>query len=180
MDDFFDVLDEIAENGAAFNEGWKIENDTQAEWMLTKLRNAKKECDRLTADIDEQIRFYEEQRQSVVGAYERQYSNLMYFLADYLNRVERRKTKTQESYALPSGTLRLKHSKRTVRDDEQLLAWMQSNAPEYVETVKKPRWGDFKSTLTQMGSEYYTEDGERVCGVHLEDADDTFDIAWRK
>ena len=49
--------------------------------------------------------------------------------------VPHKVTKTQESYALPSGKLVLKEQKpEWVHDDTQLLPWVKANLPEMIRT----------------------------------------------
>ena len=91
-------------------------------------------------------------------------------LQQYFATVEHKSTKTQESYELPSGKLRLKYPKEKFKiDDSKLLEWLKDNAMiEYIDTKISPKWGEFKKTVAVVGNKVVTEEGQVVEGVTVE------------
>lgn len=176
---FFETLEEIA-NGNEVAEGFRIDDDQHAEWALRKVKAEREETARLVADCDMEIARYQKLKAEIEERGKKRESGSMYYLRQYFGCVKHKVTKTQESYGLPMGTLIVKKpAPKVVRDDEILGRWMQENAPDFIETVVKPKWGDFKKTLKTVGNSYFTADGEEVDGVTLEEQEETFDVKLR-
>ena len=148
---------------------FKIDNDTKAEWALSKIREQEAEYNRLADICKAQIDFYKLKLEEYQKDLD---SNTKYFkiqLEQYFNTVEHKKTKTAESYKLPSGTLKLKYKENIKKDEEKLLEWLtRAGKEEYIKTVKSASWGSFKKTLERVNGKYVTEDGEVVEGVEVE------------
>jgi hypothetical protein len=70
-------------------------------------------------------------------------------LQGYFNSVEKKETKTQASYRLPSGTLKVKYKKKIEKDDAKLEHYLDHEFPHYIDIVetKKVCWGEFKKEL---------------------------------
>ena len=80
------------------------------------------------------------------------------YLLEYFETIDekfKKKTKTQEKYRLPSGSIIKKYPAPEYKRDEQKLAvWLMKNdLYDYVavETVCKPKWGDFKGNTIVSG-----------------------------
>jgi hypothetical protein len=66
-------------------------------------------------------------------------------LEAYFDSVPHKVTKTQESYQLPGAKLvRKQQAPEFVKDDAALVSYLKKAAPECVETIEKPRWGEYK------------------------------------
>jgi len=96
---------------------------------------------------------------------------LKYLLGEYFQKVKRKETKTQETYVLPDGKLKLKKPNPGFeRDNEVFVAWMEQHYPElvYTEIVKKPQWGELKKLgqVTNLTlNPQFEVDGKVVEGV---------------
>ena len=108
-----------------------------------------------------------------------------YFLKQKENGLVK-STKTADSYALPGGTLKLKHGSWDYqRDADQLLAWIQSEGMEDLVKVKlEPKWAELKKqTITMANGDVVMKDsGEIVQGVRAVMKPDEFVIEpdqWR-
>jgi len=102
---------------------FKIDNDQKAEWALAKIREEQAEAMRIMnvcKEHDIALRRTDEEKQKKI--FEKKTAYLRSQLEQYFDSVEKRRTKTQEVYKLPSGTLRRKYPKPEFkRDDEALL-----------------------------------------------------------
>lgn len=101
-------------------------------------------------------------------------------LQDYFGKVPHKATKTQESYALPSGKLVYKQQEPEYRrDDAVLLPWLKDNAPELVKVEEKPDWAGLKKVLTVLAPDDMTSsvadgNGEIVPGIEAVQRDPVF------
>ena len=159
------------------NENFVVDNDNKAEWAINKLKEEQQEADRLISICECQIEIYKDKIDLYKQELEYKNSGLKGMLQQYFDTVEHKKTKPQESYKLPSGTLKLKYKEKIVKDDSKLLEWLDSNGQdEYILINKSAVWGEFKKTLQKVDGKFVTEDGEIVEGVTVEDAGAEFSI----
>ena len=178
FDIFASVLDEIADASETAPASW-IDSDAKAEWAIKKIKEETAEYNRMRNDCDEQIRYYSDIAQNAYNRYTKRVENLKAALMPYFDTVEKKQTKTQESYALPSGKLVYTHGKvePTVTDEAALLDWLEQEHPEYIKRSDKPMWGDFKKTLTIMkNGTISTEDGAVPAGIGLVAKEGKFEI----
>lgn len=160
-------------------EGFVIDSDAKADWALKKIATEQKEYDRLKSLAEEEIaeiqsRFaYEKQR------FDNSTNYLKGLLRNYFMTVEHKETKTQESYKLLNGSLVLKKATtKMVQDEKTLLEWLEKNNEDsFIETVKKPKWGEFKKNLTIVdGKAVNNETGEVVDCISVEDVPEEFNL----
>ena len=165
------IAQETAENGGFSiendSENWKIDNDVSAEWALSKIREEKAEAQRLINVCESQILFYQTEMQKAKDGLEQKTGYLKSLLLDYFGRVPHKKTKTQESYKLPSGTLKLKYpGPKYERDDTKLVQWLKDRQMvDYVEVKETPKWGELKKVTKTAGDKVVSQDGEILDGV---------------
>ena len=97
-----------------------------------------------------------------------------------MDTVKAKETKTQKSYKLPSGTLKVKYQKPEYkRDDAKLTEFLKNNYISYVETVYKPKWADFKKAtnfITKDGKAIIEDTGEVIDGVEVIEREPTFEV----
>lgn len=154
-------------------DSFSVQDDSQAEWCLKKIREAE-------ADKRKWKRHYEAQLAKVNEAAD---NSIQYFTAkleEYFAKVPHKETKTQESYLLPSGKLVRKHQQpEYVTDNEALVPWLEQNfMSQLVKVQKKADWAGLKNvvTLTPDGLHVATDDGEIVPGVSVQQRPDVFKI----
>jgi len=156
--------------------GFKIETDMQAEWALNKLREITAESERIINLARAMIESYNDK---IKTEQDRAAKEKLYFeglLRQYFETVEHKSSKTQATYKLASGTLKLKKkAPSVVKDEELLLKWMKDTKMDYyINKVEKANRGEFKKKLTQANDKYVTSDGEVVDGIKLVENDDEF------
>lgn len=141
-------------------EGWKIENDSQADWALDKIREAQAEYRRFKMVVDDKIQQLQEALEKEKESMERETGFFQSKLAQYFETVPKKATKTQEVYKLPSGRLVKKYKQPKIkRDNEALVAWLERNdMTELVKIEKKADWATLKKQ-TEIA-------GERVISKH--------------
>lgn len=142
-------------------EGFRIENDQQAEWAMKKIAEAR-------AEIEKWERFYTEKLMEVVQSEQDTVNYMTSLLMKYFDTQERRVTKTGiEKYSLPSGVLIRKPAGiKYDRDKEALLAWCEKNLPDAIKVTREASWEAVKA--------YIKETGEIPSGVTVGETEPTF------
>lgn len=149
------------------NEGFVIDSDSKAEWALERIKAEKQDMERLIKICEERIAEYQQKIEQFKKQYENRTAYLKTLLAQYFYTVSHRKTKTQESYTLPSGKLILKYpGPEFQKDDEKLIEFLEKNGyEEFIQIKKLPKWGEFKKNVIVSGQNVITQDGLVVEGV---------------
>lgn len=183
MIDFEEIEDlGYEDNTEESDTGFSIVSDLQAEWALKKIKKAVEERDRLVELANKEIKELSQKIQDIEKKYSNDTAFLRSKLFEYFTKVEHKETKTQETYKLLSGSLVLKKpTQKMVKNDEKLAEFLEGYAPEYIEVVKKPKWGEFKKELSiQDGKVINNQTGEVVPDdvVSLEDAPGEFDVKF--
>lgn len=158
-----------------------VDNDMKAEWVLRKIREAQGDCQKFVDEYKRQMEFYkqqidilEKQTAETVAGWE---ARLMPYFESRKDAGFTKATKTQTTYKLPTGTLKLK--KQDVEwehNDELLLPWLRKNHPELVKQGKEySDWSGLKKLLTTNGTQVAEEStGEVVPGVSFATRPDKF------
>lgn len=139
---------------------WTITDDRAADWALRKIK-----------ELDADTASWQAHYEALAAKIERQNNaakeRLMEHLSRYFETVPHHKTKTQESYALPTGKIGVKAvAPGYVRDDDALLAWTKSNHAELVQVKESVNWSELKKLLQAAGEQAVDmETGEVVPGV---------------
>uniref|UniRef100_UPI003FEF8C24 host-nuclease inhibitor Gam family protein n=1 Tax=Candidatus Fimenecus sp. TaxID=3022888 RepID=UPI003FEF8C24 len=156
---------------------WRITDDGCADWAVRKIAEERAELARIRELADAQIARIEEK----LAAAERRCENGTRFLtaklSEYFTTVPHKSTKTKRSYRLLSGTLALKLGGTAMKqDDEKPLDFLKASGnSDMIQTVEKPKWGEFKKGLEVVGgSVILKETGEIVEGVAVIEKPDTF------
>ena len=140
--------------------GFVVDDDQKAEWCMQKIQEAEAERKRWKA-------FYDDRMAKVNASCDAKIQHMEYLLGQYFRTVPHKVTKTQESYALPSGKLVYKQqAPEFVREDGKIAEWLEQGGMVGL-IEKKPKWGEMKKTLGLMvaGDQVITADGEIVPGV---------------
>lgn len=149
-------------------ESWKIQNDSQADWALDKIREAQAEYRRFELVVNDKIAQLQEALAAEKEKMEREVGFFLGKLAEYFETVPKKKTKTQETYSLPSGRLIKKYKgPKIVRDDEKLIEWLEANGmTELVKVQKSPDWATLKKETEIVGEQVISKNtGEVIPGV---------------
>ena len=155
------------------DEEFVIDTDAKAEWALKKIREARADRDRFVAWYESKIKEIEEQTDFDTMNLERML--MEYFAA---TAQAHKKTKTQESYSLPSGKLILKtqnpeYDYKTNQKDA--IAWLKANnKTEYIKVKEELAWDELKKVTGTFGGNVVTEDGEIIPGIKVTEREPKF------
>ena len=164
----------------AQKEEWKIIDDATADWWIERKQEEIKDMDRLKKGIEGNIEFYKEQlskvqekEQHITG--DRDAKLIEYF--ESLPDESKKKTKTLIKYQLPTGTLQKKFKSPTyIKNDDELLKYAEINAPEYIETQKKLKWGEFKKQTKVLNGQVVDANTGEVLPIRLEEQAPVFEV----
>jgi hypothetical protein len=166
-----DIIDEQVEV-----EGFHIDNDTKAEWALSKIKAERDEALKYAFTCKEIARTYDNKAKEAMDKAAQKTSGLEGMLRVYFDSVPHKATKTQETYKLPGGVLKKKFGTvEFVRDDKVLVDFLKSNNyTDYLETKYFPKWAELKKDVTVSGNLVINDSGEVVEGVTAVERPDTF------
>lgn len=166
------------ENMEIVETGFTIDDDGKADWAVTKVLEAYAERDRLLALVDEKRSELDVKEQSIKDRCDRETEYLVSQLHDYIGRVPTKKTATQESYRLLSGTIVAKKPKVDVAAGDGLLEWLCENRPELVKVDKKPDWAAVKKLVKEANDGYFVlgDTGEIVEGIVKKEIPEKFEV----
>lgn len=152
-------------------EEFRVENDQTAEWCLQKIREAQ-------TDMEKWLAFYEQRKETVKADTANRIAFFEHHLREYFDTVPHKVTKTQESYALPSGKIVVKQQEPEYeRDDESVLAWLKENGGEkFVKVKESLDWAGLKKTLTVCGETVADENGEIIPGIKAVEREPVFKV----
>jgi len=159
------------------NGGFIIDTDEKAEWALQKISQEKTDCERMKAVCERMIESYKIKIEDAQTRYENNTSYLKGMLQRYMDTVKTKDSKTQKTYALPSGKLKIKYQQpEYVRDDEVLIKWLKENKVSYIKTKETPDWSNLKKLLSVSGEKVVDENGEIVEGVTVVEREPVFEV----
>lgn len=156
-----------------------IDNDAKAEWAIKKIKGEEEETNRYIAVCELMIQEYSLKIEKAKERLENRTSYLKSQLYRYFHQIPHRETKTQSSYRLPSGTLKLKHQQPEFqRDEEVLVKWLKDRGRlDLVTVVEKAKWADLKKSITVAGDVVVDpETGEIVEGIQVVERTSVFEV----
>ena len=133
-----------------------------------KIREEKAESQRLINLCNSEIIRYQAALKKAQDALESKTGYMKAKLLEYFQTVPRKTSKTQETYKLPSGTLKMKFpAPEYVKDEDKLTEWLKKMGyTDYIKTVESPKWGDFKPT-TQIQKLPIVDDEGEITGYQI-------------
>lgn len=178
---YLDIVNEELDNMQVetVTEGLKVNNDLTADLCLDKIREEKAELTRFEMVINDKIRLLKERLDKEKESRQKSIDYYTGLLREYFNTLEINSTKAgNKIYKLPSGKIQLKKQQpEYIRDDEQLIKWLESNGKnEFIKIEKMPEWGELKKTVTVSNGVVLTSDGEVVDGVSVIERGEKFEV----
>ena len=162
-------------------ERFRITNDSQANWALRKIADARKKLarDQETAKAEiERIQQWLKMSESEAARTEERMTALLheYYAPQFQTDP---KTKT---YKLPSGKVQWRAQQPQFnRDDTALLEFLKSREmTDFIETKETPKWGELKKQIQVVGEHVVVKDGkmagEIIDGVEVVHRPPTFRV----
>ncbi|MGI6227319.1 MAG: host-nuclease inhibitor Gam family protein [Peptococcales bacterium] len=171
-DDLFDVPEQTKEQ-------WKIIDDLTADWTLDKIRDIKAEYNRFEMVAKAKIEQIQKALNNKKINMEHETGFFEGKLRDYFETVKTKETKTQKTYALPSGKLKLKFQKpEIVRNEDALVEYLEKNKMDELIKVKKTAdWMELKKKISLVDEGVVNiETGETIPGITLVDRPPRFEV----
>lgn len=157
-----------------------IDDDNKADWAIRKIDEEKQEFNRIRELAEEQTARIEQKVEAAERRFNQRTSYLRSLLGSYFMQVPHRKTKTQESYRLLSGSLVLKLPKvKPVYEEDELVKYLkESGMPDYIKMEEKARWGELKKLLdlSQGKHPVIKDTGELVECIRVEETPAEFKV----
>ena len=149
-----------------------IMNDAEADEAVQKIAEAEEKIKRMKEWFDRQMQSITE-----IANAEIDYETTR--LRTYFDGVPHNKTKTQESYMLPSGKLVLKDQDPDYdRDDEKVIkALEEKGLNKYVKVKKSLDWAGLKKNGSTLDGAFFLEGGIQVPGIKVIDRERKFMIS---
>lgn len=177
-----DLINEFLDVREEEREKWTVQDDVTADWCLDKIRESKAEYNRFEMVAKEKMFQIEMALKREREKTERETGFFEGKLREYFEKIKAnsKDSKTQKSYKLPSGTLKLKKSSITFDyDKEKLLEYAEKNKGmgDYIKTVKEFKWAEFKKSLEiKDGDIINKETGEIISidGLGIEEKPEEF------
>lgn len=147
-DEFLNIEEEERED-------WKIKDDLSADWAIDKIRETNAEYNRFEMVAKAKIQQIQEALQKEQEKRDREVSFFESKLREYFESIQVKETKTQKTYKLPSGTLKMKKSSMTFKYDKKKLievAEKYDNMTDYIKIKKDFNWAEFKKNLEIKGN----------------------------
>lgn len=154
----------------AINEEFVVDTDAKAAWALQKIREAR-------ADRDRWVKWYTDKIEEIKAQTDFDTMNLERMLAEYFATVPHKKTKTQESYALPDGKLILKRQNAEFkRDDKAVIEWLkkQEDGGKFIKVKEELNWDGLKKETAVFNGNVVDTNGEIIPGITVIDRPDKF------
>lgn len=153
-----------------------IDNDQAAEWALRRIREARMEADMWEAHYQREAKKERERADETVA-------HMNALLEDYFRTVPHKKSKTQESYTLPSGKLvrKAQQPKYTI-NDEDACAWLDGHSMgDLVKMTVKADWAQLKKQVSVLadGTVIMADTGEVIDGVTAEIREPVFVVEMK-
>ena len=160
-------------------EDWMPTNDREAEWCISIIKKADAEYEKMQQHYQKQLETAKQEHDTTIN---RMHGMLKHYLVQMREMGVTKQTKTQISYKLPSGTIKLKEGGTEYkRDQEAMLNWLKAEKlSAYIKTevVQTAKWADLKKACKELpdGSMVYEVTGEIVPGVQGVHKPDVFVI----
>ena len=172
---FFEELENMEED-----DSFKIDDDNKAEWALERIRELTDDANRLLKIVTAKREELDLQEKQITDRLDGQTKYLKGLLEGYFRSgLKTKETKTQSSYKLLSGTLVMKKpAYGYLRDEKAIIqALHDMGKEEYVETVEKLKWADFKKTLVfDNDTVYDPETGALIDGITAVKEPEKFEV----
>ena len=185
MSELVEMMEQNAEeNTGAEYERFHVDNDMKAEWCLNKIRGIRAEQKREKDELQRQMQFYLDQMEIVDKKADENAAFFEEMLKGYfVDRVDEgftKATKTQITYKLPTGVLKLKKQQPSIdykTHQADTIEWLKQNGfTQFIKTKEELAWSDLKKNVTIQDGAAVTADGEIIPGIEVTEREDVFEV----
>lgn len=175
-----DLMDYELDDQGSETETFTIDTDQKARWAAKIIKEERNEADRVIALAKAEIERLHGKVIEYENSFDRRTANLKAMLLEYFGTVDKKTTKTQQTYDLVDYKLRLKkQNPEFVRDETKLTAWAKENTPELVKVKETTDWAALKKlTAVQGENVVFLGTGEVIDGITANEREDVFEVIW--
>lgn len=160
---------------------FKIDSDILADWAIDKIKELESEYKRFELVGKEKISIIQANLDKEKQKMENDRSFFESKLREYFEGVEKKETKTQYSYKLPSGNLKMRKGKLDfAHDKDKLLVYAKkNNLKDLIKTSESFTWSEFKKKLDIQGNKIINvETGEvlKIEGLGIKEKPSEFKV----
>ena len=140
-------------------QGFEVKDISAADWACRKVARYTE----LKRQVDDYVKEEIAKLKDYQARMDKEYDDHINFLTEKLRpfaeaQIEGTKKK---SFRLPSGVLQFTTGYDISKNEDELLKYVQENAPEYIKCEPSVKWGDFKKQLAWTpAGKAVTPDGE--------------------
>jgi Bacteriophage Mu Gam like protein. len=144
-------------------ERFRLQNVSMANWALRKIYRIRQRRAEVRAaalrEIDKIERWWQGQDKTL----ERE-ERFFTMLLKLYHMEQLRVDPWAKTLKFPEGELQFrKQQNKFMYEEPELLAWLTGNAPEYVQVIQRPAWGELKKALIVDGDKaFFKRTGEEV------------------
>jgi len=146
-------------------ERFRLTDENMANWALRKVAKARAEYEEAAKVAEAEIKRIDDWlngRKRDLEHAEEFFTGLLtaYYLPQHMEDPQRK------TFKLPAGAFQVRQQQPEYqRDDAALVRWLEEHVmPDYLELVKKPKWGELKKIIETKGG-VATVAGEVVDGI---------------
>lgn len=160
-------------------------NDVQADEMITEIKEMESDKLRFENIAKQKIDIINHSLESSIVRINDQIQFHKDQLAAFFLTVNKKDSKTQQSYSLLSGKLVMKKATtKLVHDDKKLIEYCKTNASEYIKQIVTDTldWKGFKSNIEILNDQIFSSstgevlEGLSEIGLSIEEVAPKFDI----
>lgn len=159
LDKFLEFEEDRLHEEQIREESFRVDNDRAADWCLRKIKEIRKEYERVDELLEKQISELRLKRDKLKAAKELDEQRFIDYLAEYARDydLEMRVSKTQQSYKLSNGSMVFKFPKSNLKPDRELLLESLKKADikgkdNFIEQTEKLKWAELKKRLSIKGN----------------------------
>ena len=158
---------------------YKVTNDIQADEMVSEIKEFEAEINRFDMIYNARITALNQDYVRQVESLKKQIQFNKDMLQAYFLTVPAKATKIQRTYKLLSGKLVMKNESISITKDneEKLIDWVRTYAPQYIKVKEEVNWSEFKKVLKIAGDSVVNQDGEIIEGAAVKVKGEEFSIS---
>lgn len=159
-------------------QGFVIDDDSKADWALSKISQYKKKIEENNLLAEEKIYKIESWNKQVNDEAQQSVDYFQSLLAEYAETIRKENPKFK-TLKLPSGRIRYKKQqpKWHYKDDEVVEALKDAGMTDYIKVKETPSKSDIKKAFVVSDGKVINPDtGEIVTGIEVEEREDKFEV----
>ena len=159
-------------------EGWKVDDESSADWALRKIKEHENEIKRINEFAEQEVSKIESWAEREVDHHKQEIDFFQSKLAEYAMSLREYDDKFK-TLKLPNGRVRFRKQRPQWKYDDKTLiqSLKQAGMTDYIKTEEKPAKNDIKKVLEVVdGKAINPETGEVVEGIEIIDRGEKVEV----